>query len=240
MTVTEPSRYQYLEERFLAYSSLCSPSEKLFVTWCRTDFGGAEALILDYWSGDGSQYEDDDDLAWISGAYNVSLTDRQIQQLIDLCRSLEGLDADAPDYGKRMARVLVLFAYVKRKMNFVLMAAERETVSAEELALALEESVRFLALCGLETSVERKTDRDFSHREAVALYDSFEILTECLLDRTPAILVSLAGDALRILAECAPPSPLPETPAAVEAEYEGGQLYLALTARKEADDERAP
>ena len=41
------------------------------------DFGGAEALILDYWSGDGSQYEDDDDLAWISGAYNVSLHIRQ-------------------------------------------------------------------------------------------------------------------------------------------------------------------
>ena len=50
----------------------------------------------------------------------------------------------------------------------------------------------------------------------------------------------LMEEALRILAECAPPSPLPETPAAVEAEYEGGQLYLALTARKEADDERAP
>ena len=31
----------------------------------------------------------------IAGEYNVTLTDRQIQQLIDLCRSLEGLDADA-------------------------------------------------------------------------------------------------------------------------------------------------
>ena len=27
--------------------------------------------------------------------YNVSLTNTQIQQLIDLCRSLEGLDADS-------------------------------------------------------------------------------------------------------------------------------------------------
>ncbi|MBQ7473482.1 MAG: DUF1002 domain-containing protein [Oscillospiraceae bacterium] len=31
----------------------------------------------------------------IAGEYNVTLSDRQIQQLIDLCRSLEGLDADA-------------------------------------------------------------------------------------------------------------------------------------------------
>ena len=31
----------------------------------------------------------------IAGTYNVKLTDKQIQQLIDLCRSLEGLDANA-------------------------------------------------------------------------------------------------------------------------------------------------
>lgn len=31
----------------------------------------------------------------IAGTYNVKLTDKQIQQLIDLCRSLEGLDGDA-------------------------------------------------------------------------------------------------------------------------------------------------
>ena len=30
-----------------------------------------------------------------AGEYNVTLSDRQIQQLIDLCRSLEGLDADS-------------------------------------------------------------------------------------------------------------------------------------------------
>ena len=41
------------------------------------DFCGAEALILDYWSGDGSEYEDDDYLAWINEAYNVRLHIRQ-------------------------------------------------------------------------------------------------------------------------------------------------------------------
>lgn len=34
-------------------------------------------------------------IIYIAGQYNVSLTDGQIQQLIDLCRSLEQLDADA-------------------------------------------------------------------------------------------------------------------------------------------------
>lgn len=31
----------------------------------------------------------------IAGRYNVSLTDKQIQQLISLCRSLEGLDTES-------------------------------------------------------------------------------------------------------------------------------------------------
>ena len=35
------------------------------------------------------------ELVEIAGRYNVSLTNTQIQQLIDLCRSLEGLDADS-------------------------------------------------------------------------------------------------------------------------------------------------
>ena len=143
---------------------------------------------------------------------------------------LEDLDARAPDYEAKLARVLFLFAYVKRRMNFVLTASERETVSAEELHLALEESLRFLTKCGIDASAERKTGRRFTYREAVALYDSFQLLAESLLDNARALFVSLSDDALRLMAECPPPEALPETPAAVEAEYEGGQLYLTVRA----------
>ena len=43
----------------------------------------------------------------IAGRYNVSLTDKQIQQLISLCRSLEGLDTDLLHPGAEGLRVRV-------------------------------------------------------------------------------------------------------------------------------------
>ena len=145
---------------------------------------------------------------------------------------LDGLRPDVPDYREKLARVLMLNAYVKRKTNFALLSAERDTVTAEELTLALDESARFLSLCGMNATVERKTARDFSNAEAAVLYDSFEVLAEFLLERSPALLITLADGALRLMAECPIPDSLPETPGSMEAYAEDGQLYLNVTARK--------
>lgn len=147
---------------------------------------------------------------------------------------LDGMDAAAPDYTNKLARVLALNAYVKRKTNFVLLSAERDSVSATELSLALAESARFLTLCGMNASVECRTEREFSNTEAVALYDSFEALAEALLERSSALMIALADDALLLVAECEPPERLPETPARVEAHSEEGALYLSLAFGKEA------
>ena len=145
---------------------------------------------------------------------------------------LADMAPDAPDYRAKLARVLMLTAYVKRKFNFVLLSSERESVSAEELSLALEESARFLALCGVNASVERKADRAFSHQEASALYDSFQALAEALIGRTCDLMISLTNDVLRLMAECDSAFPLPDTPANLSAAWEDGQLYLTLRAEK--------
>lgn len=145
---------------------------------------------------------------------------------------LEGLDAAAPDYRDRLAKILLLNAYVKRKTNFVLLEAERDRVSAEELALALEESARFLALCGVNASVERSAARSFAPREVMALYDSFEALAEMMPGLCSALMVSLTDDSLRLMADGAAPEAWPETPAQLTAEAEGGQLYLSLRCRE--------
>ncbi len=42
LRVTEPSQYTFLEERHLAYNALCCASERLWITCCKTDFGGNE------------------------------------------------------------------------------------------------------------------------------------------------------------------------------------------------------
>ncbi len=40
--VAAPSQNDFLEERFIAYNSLCCASERLYVSYCLTDFSGAE------------------------------------------------------------------------------------------------------------------------------------------------------------------------------------------------------
>ena len=145
---------------------------------------------------------------------------------------LQQLRPEQEDYADTLARILLMNAYIKRKTNFVLQAAERETVTANELFLALEESAHFLSLCGMDASAEQKTARDFSNAEAAALYDSFEQLVEALAEQTSHLLILLTDEGLRLMADCAEPLDLPQIPADLERSAEDGLLYLTLRARK--------
>ena len=165
---------------------------------------------------------------YAKAAAEVYDTQKKIAALLD--RLGTGADAEKGT----LARILFLNAYVKRKTNFVLLSSERDTVSAEELYLALEESARFLCLCGIDASVLKCANRAFSILETAALYDSFQILTEALLDHTGHLMITLTDDALRLTAESEPPESLPEIPAVFAAESEGGQIYLTVLPREEA------
>ena len=136
------------------------------------------------------------------------------------------------DYDRNTARALLLDAYIKRKTNFVLTAAERETFTAEELFLALDESLRFLSLCGVASGAEKEDDESFSYAEVTALYDTFEALIEALADASNSLAVTLRGGCIRMLTD-AEAFALPSgTPARVLSETENGQLYLTLTVRE--------
>lgn len=43
VAVAQPSQYSFLEERFIAYNALCCAYERLFLSYAKTDFSGAEA-----------------------------------------------------------------------------------------------------------------------------------------------------------------------------------------------------
>lgn len=155
---------------------------------------------------------------------SVQSTQRKIGEL------LQHLQPEREDYAETLAKILLMNAYIKRKTNFVLQAAERETVTATELYLALEESSRFLCLCGVDASAERKTERTFSNAETAVLYDSFERLAEAFADRARHLLILLTDDGLRLMVDCA--FTLPELPAAAETSIEDGLLYLTLRAKE--------
>ena len=158
-------------------------------------------------------------------AVEVYGAQKKIAALLDRMEAEPGNDA-------LLARVLLLFAYVKRKTNFVLQSAERQIVTAQELCLALEETARFLELCGVRASVVQNAAHPFPSAQAMALYDSFACLAEHFVGQAGSLMAMLADDTLRLMVECPLPQTLPQTPAPLQADEEDGQLYLTLGLQK--------
>ena len=107
----------------------------------------------------------------------------------------------AEDFKQKIAFVSVLNAYVKRKTNLLLLAAENETLSRNELFLALQESANYLSLAGLQTTVAKTEAKQMPAAVLLSLYDAFEALAEQVQGRAPSLMVSWYGDGLRLAAE---------------------------------------
>ena len=117
-------------------------------------------------------------------------------------------------FREKIAAVSVLNAYVKRKTNLLLLAAENPRLSVEELFLALQESANYLTLAGLQTTAGTPGKGLLPAGRIVALYDAFEQIAGQLLGKAPSLMVSWNGKGLRLAAEtdCAPDAeglPLP-------------------------------
>ena len=149
-------------------------------------------------------------------------TQKKISQL------LADAEPDTPAFREKIAKVLVLMAHVKRKTNFVLLEAERDTITAGELASALRESAHYLGSCGMNTSVSVTAVRDFPCREAIALYDSFEAAVEVLLGQTAELWVRLSDDELLLMADGDKLPLLPELPLPVKKACEDGQITVRI------------
>lgn len=152
-------------------------------------------------------------------ALEVYPTQKKISAILE--QAHPGTDSFRPD----IAKALALAAYVKRKANFVLVEAERETVTAGELASALEESAHYLHYCGMNAMVDIKAERAFPCREAMAVYDCFESAAEALLEKVDDVFIRLRDHELLIMAE-----------AGALSENEPELSGLPLPARKTCED----
>ena len=114
---------------------------------------------------------------------------------------LEKAEPGTASFRSDIEKVLVLTAYVKRKANFVLVEAERGTVTAKELASAIEESAHYLNYCGMNAAADITAQRDFPCREAMAVYDCFEAVAEKMPGKTKEFFVRLKDDELLMMAD---------------------------------------
>jgi hypothetical protein len=107
----------------------------------------------------------------------------------------------SPDFKEKIAFVSVLNAYVKRKTNLLLLASENDTLSMNELYLALQESANYLTLSGLHATVLQPEEKQLPADVLISLYDAFEAIAEQLQGKAPSLMVSWNGDGLRLAAE---------------------------------------
>ncbi len=105
------------------------------------------------------------------------------------------------NFREKISLVSVLNAYVKRKTNLLLLSAENESLSVNELYLALQESAGYLTLAGMQTTARLPEGGQLPAGRITALYDAFELIAEQLLGNAPSLMVSWKEDGLRLAAQ---------------------------------------
>ena len=138
------------------------------------------------------------------------------------------------DFKEKIAAVSVLNAYVKRKTNLLLLAAEKEYLSINELFLALQESASYLSLAGLKTTAREPEKKALPAAGLIALYDAFETLAEQLPGKAPSLMVSWTGSGLRLAAETDAQPDIAGISLPVRLRKSEGVLYMDIPAGEEA------
>ena len=132
-----------------------------------------------------------------------------------------------------IAEVSVLNAFVKRKTNMLLMASEHETISVNELLLAVSESGRYLEFVGLKTSVDESGfDVDRSSNTIIAIYDTFQLIIEQLIGHATMLLISYSEEGLRLATDTANKINTEKAPLPVGTEQQDDILLITVTEQK--------
>lgn len=157
-----------------------------------------------------------------------------VQQRIE--RLLNQMEPDTPAFRDQLAHVSVLNAYVKRKANLLLLAAEKDILTTSDLFMALKESATYLSLAGLKTDALRPDETACPASRVIALYDAFEAIAEQLIGNASSLMVSWAGGVLTLATETAQTPDVKSLPVPVRVREEEGILYMDLFVEKGGEE----
>ena len=138
-----------------------------------------------------------------------------------------------------VAEVSVLNAFVKRKTNMLLVASEHDVIDINELLLAVSESGRYLEFVGLKTSVDESgfiapSAKDGSNAlpsdTIIALYDTFQFLTEQLIGHATLLMISYGTEGLRLAADTDMEINTEHAPLPVSMEQQDDILFMDIKA----------
>lgn len=98
-------------------------------------------------------------------------------------------EAEEQEKYKLLWNINVLGAYIKRRVNLILMAVGQENVTVGDLARCLKESFETLESGGVATALSIDITCDITPERAVLLYDFFEAVVESALSRLHSLSV---------------------------------------------------
>lgn len=114
---------------------------------------------------------------------------------------LDKTRANSEAFKENVTDVAVLNAYIKRRTNLLLLASEGNFVSAHELLLCFQESVRYLNLKNISAGVDSSLDGDINVYDALNAFDRFEIFIELVKDHISSLLITLNSYSIRFILE---------------------------------------
>lgn len=104
-------------------------------------------------------------------------------------------DEHSEEFPKRLAKIAVLNAYVKRRSHMELLREEGALLSLDELRLAISESAQYLKLCGIDVVLGAFATKEMSPGVIVLLYEFFETVAEQCPEHASAMIVSVRAEA---------------------------------------------
>ncbi len=152
------------------------------------------------------------------------------------------------DFLSMIAEVSVLNAFVKRKTNMLLVASEHDMIDLNELLLAISESGKYLEFVGLKTSVDESGFRAFPSEgkvaakqpdeventlpsdTVIALYDTFQLLTEQMIGHATLLMISYGSEGLRLAADTDIDINTGSAPLPVSLEQQDDILFMTIKA----------
>ena len=114
---------------------------------------------------------------------------------------LDRTRANKAEFRDNVTDVAVLNAYIKRRTNLLLLASEGNFISAHELLLCFQESVRYLNLKNISAGVDSSLDADINVYDAVNAFDRFELFIEHVQDHISSLLITLNMYSIRFILE---------------------------------------
>ena len=141
---------------------------------------------------------------------------------------LNELNSDDPKFREKIAYLAVEHAFVKRKSNLTLMAAEESEIDLRELYLALEEYGKYLNYLGIEVSLEAHGGNRISSFMALRLYDTFSMALDGLIGRITQLMITLSPIGIRLTCDLDETIQIAEARVPVEIKREEGLLFVRL------------